>query len=302
MFADAGSGALFIDLQKKPLGAGRIKTTSPAVMYKGGNIQLVAQSKACKPMISDLQKIRSVASPHTLQPLAYYTQEDNAKMTYVLVTPLYNQGSLLDILLKKKLSFTFKEKVEIALHLLRCLEEIHNKGYAHRDVKCGNTLIDIQPSHPRKVSCTLCDFAGTVPIASAHGLHSQTNPAVRSPEGFFLERLQKQDYLQCDIFAAGCVLWSLYYEDPFTPWAKLRLHKGRRSYAREAKQAQFIQALQQERNSFFAKLPLQTQPILPKNRFLSIVFTMVDPVPWRRGTAHSLYQQLLNLKNSISDR
>lgn len=299
MYEDSKSGALFIDLNKKPLGAGRNKVTSPAAMYKDGQLLLVARSKARKPLQKDVEKLRAVRTSHTLPVIAYYHQHQES--TYNLITPLFNRGSILDILQKRKANLSFREKVDIAIGLLQNLEEIHQKGYAHRDVKCGNTLVNIETTPPHKVTCALCDFAGTTRTENARGLHSQTNPAVRSPEGFYVERLHGSDYMKCDLFAAGCVLWSLYYEDPLTPWAKLDLTRGRHKTGRDQRREKFVFCLQSKREAFFAQLAakIQRNAVTPQDKFLEVVFTIVNPLPSARGTAASAKQQMLEISRSL---
>lgn len=69
-----------------------------------------------------------------------------------LVMELVKEGTLFDLLHRKKTNFNDAEKRKIALQIISVIAYLHRHGIVHRDIKSHNMLID------KNYTVKLCDF------------------------------------------------------------------------------------------------------------------------------------------------
>jgi len=100
--------------------------------------------------------------------------------------------------------YTLYSLLHIALEMLKCIEELHNRGFLHRDIKPHNVMIDPQKRTLKLIDWGLAEFyhPGTeynVRVASRH---------YKGPE--LLTDLQDYDY-SLDMWGFGCMLGSMFF-------------------------------------------------------------------------------------------
>jgi serine/threonine protein kinase len=71
--------------------------------------------------------------------------------TLCIVMEYIKDGTLYDLLYKKKINLSDKQKESIVQQLLSVLLYLHNHGIVHRDIKSHNVLID-------NFNIKICDF------------------------------------------------------------------------------------------------------------------------------------------------
>jgi serine/threonine protein kinase len=69
-----------------------------------------------------------------------------------LVMELVKEGTLFDLLHKRKANFSDAERRKIALQIIGVIAYLHRHGIVHRDIKSHNMLID------KNYTVKLCDF------------------------------------------------------------------------------------------------------------------------------------------------
>jgi serine/threonine-protein kinase CTR1 len=69
-----------------------------------------------------------------------------------LVMELVKEGTLFDLIHRKKTNLTDADKRKIALQLIGVISYLHRLGIVHRDIKSHNILID------RNYTIKICDF------------------------------------------------------------------------------------------------------------------------------------------------
>ncbi len=99
-------------------------------------------------------------------------------------------------------NFSEKHASHILLQLLRALDYLHNKGFAHRDIKLEN-LIFITPG---TLDMKIADFGLSENLSKHKCLFKRCGtPGYVAPE-----ILQDLDYsFKCDIFSSGIIFWIL---------------------------------------------------------------------------------------------
>lgn len=65
---------------------------------------------------------------------------------------LVKQGTLFDVIHKKKMNLNDQDKRKVALQMISVISYLHHHGIVHRDIKSHNMLID------RNLTIKLCDF------------------------------------------------------------------------------------------------------------------------------------------------
>lgn len=71
--------------------------------------------------------------------------------TLCIVMEYVKDGTLYDLLHKKKTQFSDSQKQSIALQMISVFSYLHNHGIVHRDIKSHNILID-------NFNVKICDF------------------------------------------------------------------------------------------------------------------------------------------------
>ena len=150
--------------------------------------------------------------PHILPVYDYGEQNDVA----YLVVPLMAGGSLKDRL-KRHISFTPAETVQLIGQILTALQYAHERGFIHRDIKPGNMLFKADGT------LILADF-GLVKVINPDNplLPTQTGESVSitgkaitgTPEYMSPEQIMSNVVPASDIYSIGVVLYEMLSGEP----------------------------------------------------------------------------------------
>ena len=88
-----------------------------------------------KNLINEIEAMRCLDHPNVLKCHRLYEDSENAYLILDLAV------EDLVITIRRKRKFKEAEGAEIILSLLYALEEIHSKGFIHRDIKLDNMLL-----------------------------------------------------------------------------------------------------------------------------------------------------------------
>lgn len=69
-----------------------------------------------------------------------------------LVMELIREGTLYDLIHRKKTNFSDADKRKIALQMIGVISHLHRHGIVHRDIKSHNILVD------KSYTIKICDF------------------------------------------------------------------------------------------------------------------------------------------------
>ena len=72
--------------------------------------------------------------------------------TLCIAMELVKEGTLFDLIHKKKTNFSDNDKKKIAIQMVSVISYLHHHGIAHRDIKSHNMLVD------KNYTVKLCDF------------------------------------------------------------------------------------------------------------------------------------------------
>lgn len=172
-------------------------------------------SKTCLDLIANEVKTMSVLDHPNLVKLYEYSEKGviekaNGKNIPVLylVLELITGGELFDYIAVSG-SFTDKVARHYFKQLIEALEFMHAKGFAHRDIKAENILLD--SNHNLK----LADFGFSTPLMGKDG--SGILRTAKGTEGYMApEILAQEPYSgeKADLFATGVLLFIMTAQHP----------------------------------------------------------------------------------------
>ncbi|XP_020647701.3 serine/threonine-protein kinase 16 isoform X1 [Pogona vitticeps] len=161
--------------------------------------------------------------PNILPLCAHAMVEKGSKHEAWLLLPFLKRGTLWQEVeaLRDKSIFMPEERILAILHgICRGLQTIHKKGYAHRDLKPTNVLLD-DDDQPLLMDLGSMNQARIVVQSSREALRVQDWAAqrctisYRAPELFTVERECVIDE-RTDIWSLGCVLYCMMFgEGPY---------------------------------------------------------------------------------------
>jgi serine/threonine protein kinase len=174
-----------------------------------------ALSKTCLDLVVNEVKVMSNLEHPNIVKLHEYSDKGNITKAngkkvpvLYLVLDLITGGELFDYV---AIGGRFSER--IARHyfkqLITALEFIHNKGYAHRDIKAENILLDTN------FNLKLADFGFSAPLIGKDG--SRLLKTYKGTEGYMApEILAHQSYSgeKVDLFAVGVLLFIMIAQHP----------------------------------------------------------------------------------------
>jgi serine/threonine protein kinase len=286
----------------KLVGKGNFKVVTKTVYYQTPSSVIYAHTATSANIDCELATMRALSKvPGVLMLESAFKHADaHGHVTTSFITPIYFPGSL-----KKFLSsdsqLRFKDKVKIASAILGGLAGMHKLGYTHRSLSTDNQLVDIRFILGRKViSAVIADLGRAMLIKNAHGielkgLSAQANSSYLSPEAFFKDNMSGSDYLKSDIYAMGCVLWNLYFEQE-TPWGEsIFFKKHKLSYS--DRQKQHIAC--QKKAIAALKKKMKNLEHTSKGTYLSIMLKMLRIHPEARGTAQEHADRMEHLSRLV---
>lgn len=162
----------------------------------------------------EVQSVQTLDHKHVVK---YYEFNENAvwkkkngeqvQVAYI-VSELVHGGELFDYVAN---SGPFNERIVryYAKQLIQAIHYIHTKGFAHRDLKCENILLD------KMYDVKVVDFGFACPVEGRDG--SGMNRSIVGSLGFMAPEIHaKQSYQGqvVDLFALGVILFILYAGHP----------------------------------------------------------------------------------------
>lgn len=228
---------VFIHLPKQILGVGYKKTVSKSILYSIDAPEIVAHLEQSGDMDREF-KITQRLTGHDgiFEVIAQSQNKIKRNLRTALFSKLYKPGSL-DRVFTLNIHFSFKEKIEMALNVIKGLEYMHLHGIAHNDLGPKNHLVNIVKNSQtggRDITHVLADFGRSRRYSHLRGYNAQGNTLYKAPEAFLKASLSGSDYKRCDIFALGCVFYRLFY-GRFTIWQKLKPIWGKMENMRRLK-------------------------------------------------------------------
>ena len=151
----------------------------------------------------EAQRLHKLKSPHVVHVLALF--EENGTVYYVMN---YIDGrSLSDTLKQRNQPMTEAEVSHMLPQMLEALDEVHQQGIWHLDIKPGNIMLDSQGK------AYLIDFGASKQMRGADGMSLSTSSALCYTPGYAPIEQIEQDMTEfgpwTDFFALGATLYTL---------------------------------------------------------------------------------------------
>lgn len=146
----------------------------------------------------------------------YWDSTDYSGRFYLM--PFYPQGDFAKVLASQELSLA--EITHYFMAMLDCVEQLHEQGYLHLDLKPSNFLLSDSFELPSEL--TLSDFSLAQPITTQPMLSHAGTPRYMSPEQFRQESVNQQT----DFYALGLILYqmltgeSAFHAQTYMQWAQ----------------------------------------------------------------------------------
>ncbi len=292
---DPETGFVFILFNKKGsdfLGEGVFKVVTKSILYDSAAPQVIALAISKRPINHEIEAMRALRGLEGVLSAISFLYGDNR---YGIVSPLYSPGGLKE-LIASGFSLSFKEKVGIARDILTGVANIHEMGYVHRDLNSRNFLVRIvSKGNSRVVSAVVSDLGTARLYKDLSNMRAQGNYIYVAPEGFFQSKMHGYDYVRTDMYAMGCVLWKLYFDET-NPWGAKGYFKSTHGSLKSRRDAQ---VKLQEKYTRPVRNECKSIATTSKGQFLSIMLKLLELDPKKRGTAreaatsmNELYYQL----------
>lgn len=179
-------------------------------------------------------------------------------------------GDLDNYLNTGKLTLTLNEQVQLIQDLLKAMLKMHQKGYAHQDIKPAN--IFLYQNKQGQIRAKLADLGS---MAKLNKTSIVGSPLYWSPEKFLREGLPEEGSKTADIFALGLTFYQLIHQ--------LQYHLFVDDY-----ESWFYQDCIELH--YRIKKVYQEQCSNPKNLIEKLIFGMIHPDPKKRLTAEQAYE------------
>jgi serine/threonine protein kinase len=199
-----------------------------AVVYRGHHMSLgrdVAIKLLHHEMAMDedfrerfLQEAKIIAKMHHKNIINIYDIENRFNMLFIIME--YLEGRPVDVLLKKKGKFHWKEVMDLAIQVLQGLSYAHDRGIVHQDIKPDNLFMQ------NNGTVKILDFGLACPFGSEN-IEMEGTLQYMSPE-------QIESYpvdARTDLYGLGITLFQLvtgklpFPDDDLTALAQMHLEK-----------------------------------------------------------------------------
>ncbi len=300
---DPQTGKIFIHLGThgvKPIGVGMKKVVTPTLLYSDTAPEVMARGVAECDITQEIEALEALhGSANVMEAIAVLTHKARSKKYMTIISEIANQGSLYHVLHTNSLKLSLRDKITLARDLSLGLSEMHLRGYVHRDLGPKNHLV-----HAHKIGKdihyvgTVSDFGRTIRVSEAIDVPVQGNKYYISPEGYFRQKMKRDDYKKSDTYALGAVIWEIYF-GKVIPWGKIRyitnekdsLSKRYKNLVAHQKKCmkpieRFIKANKRKRGIFRAKA-----------LYLETALKMIAIDPKKRITSQEAFEQFQILLN-----
>lgn len=147
------------------------------------------------------------------------TEKKDGTRLLEIITPLYNRGSLRNVIETDPKSLTLQAKVKIARDIFTGSVQLNEKGYVNRDNNRGNFFLHEENGHYRAV---VGDLGGYTTEIGADMRKLPFGPRFRSAppdllKAYYEKRLTEKDILSFHTYSVGRVLYFMLHEED-VPW------------------------------------------------------------------------------------
>ena len=278
---------LLPECKENYIGRGCHKIVKKALLYQRKKPEIVARACQEKVKKTEVFLTKYLGGCSGLMKVVACTK-------YAIYTKFYNQNSLHTAVIRRR-PFTFSEKVHIALGVLDGLKELHKKGVAHRDISLKNCLL---AHEGERICAVLCDFGRAQFINKFFKKKRRVQGHIPNtpPEGIFYENMQGKDFFKSDLFAAGMVLYQLFYEIG-PPWKSSKYMTATLVPAQN-RYNEYVQAIKQHLDFIQARIKVEKQLTAPV-AFEALLLRLCDPDPKKRGTASEHYRTMQKIYKQV---
>lgn len=300
---DPVTGYRFIHPREKQgshVGRGSKKVVTKSILYDVSHPEIVAR---CDQSISIAheKKITEVLQglPGIVIVYAFTSRIEKNTHYHTMFAKLYQPGSFSTVLKNpKKFKLSLREKMSVALNLIKGLEGMQENNIVHRDMGSGNYLIDIskkRKNRARKITAVIADFGRGAYVWNSHGGRPQGHSAFTAPEGIFRKKLSEKDYFKTDIYALGLSLYYFLHEKK-PLWLNPDYIKGELPLdVRYHNLVHMIhQATDKRRHELHEKIQ-HHRSMTDKEAFEELILQMISIDPDKRGTSTELREKMQSI-------
>ena len=145
---------IHLDTKNSPcLGIGAKKRVTKSILYDADHPEILArldQHAKCQREMEMSKKLRGVDG--VLQVRAYTERQEDGVSYRTMFCKLYRQGTIFQVLKNAEYKFTLKEKMHIALSIIKGLEGMQKRNIVHKDLHHHNYLVNISKKKNRTSS------------------------------------------------------------------------------------------------------------------------------------------------------
>jgi len=281
------------------LGEGKKKIVTKALMY-GKYPKVVARAEQSMNMDREMDITKKMHDKEGIfRTYGFGKHRDGGKKSSTIYAHLYRPGSFQTIF-EKKMKFSTREKVEMALNVLKGLRSLHQEGYAHCDLGARNYLVDVKKhGGHRTVEATIADLGRANTISELNDSKVQGNTTYTAPEGLFRSKMKGADYLKADVFAVGCVFYWLCYEKR-APWQDRSFVKDESTPLKERYKVMTskIEKATKERREYLESKKNHGVTLSQKEAFEAVILNMLETNPKKRVPAEKLVQEMEKVRSN----
>jgi len=284
----------------REIGRGYQKIVTKSILYDVKRPEVVANCKTSSGISREVMLMREMKGTQGLVETRAFTKHRSNHKTFTSIfCRLYNQGSL-QLVMDKKLKFTLKEKVGMALNIMKGLSSLHKHKIIHRDLGARNYFVNIdkRKNGKRKVEAVVADLGRSYHFKGIKRDSSpQGNKYYFSSEMFFPEKMRPKDYTYSDLYATGCVFYRLLREKK-APWIDIRTNRNEH-LSRSERSRRALHRLEHHTNSRRHYLRSKGNKLSHSQIFEKVIYQMIHPEPKSRGTAREHARTLQRLYNKL---